>query len=237
MAGQAGITQTTNVMSINQSSQRAVINWQSFSVGSSATVNFNQPNASSSTLNRVNGASKSMIEGAINANGQVIFINPNGVIFGKGAEINTGAISATTMDIKDSDYMNGKMSFSGNGTGQVINKGNITVNNINGYIALMAPEVKNEGVLIANLSGNNSIALISGQKVTLTLGSSNQLVDYNVDASAIKSLIENKRLIQVASGLIIIAANSASNLKSYLWWKDYDHRWCSESNRGCKRKF
>ena len=119
VAGQAAISQSNNVMNINQSSQRGVINWDSFNVGSNATVNFNQPNASSSTLNRVNGATQSMINGAVNANGQVIFVNPNGVIFGKGAEVNTGGITATTMNISDSDYMNGKMNFTGNGTGTV----------------------------------------------------------------------------------------------------------------------
>jgi filamentous hemagglutinin family protein len=134
VSGQAAITQSGNVMNINQSTQSAVINWSSFNVGSSATVNFNQPNVNASTLNRVNGGSKSMIDGALNSNGQIIFVNPNGVIFGKGAEVNTGGITATTMDIRDSDYMNGKMSYSGNGTGRVVNKGNITVNSISGYI-------------------------------------------------------------------------------------------------------
>ena len=85
-AGQATISQSGNTLNVNQSSQRAVINWNTFNVGANSTVNFNQPNASSSTLNRINGASQSMINGAVNSNGQVIFINPNGVIFGKGAE-------------------------------------------------------------------------------------------------------------------------------------------------------
>ena len=158
-AGQASISKTSNVMNINQSSQKAIINWSSFNIGKDATVNFNQPNSNASTLNRVNSGTKSMINGALNANGEVIFINTNGVIFGKGAEINTGAITTTTMDIKDSDYLNGNMVYSGNGSGKVVNKGNIKVNNINGYIALMAPEVKNEGVLTATLSGDNAIAL------------------------------------------------------------------------------
>jgi len=213
VAGQAAITQSNNVMNINQSSQRGVINWNSFNVGSNATVNFNQPNASSSTLNRVNGATQSMINGAVNANGQVIFVNPNGVIFGKGAEVNTGGITATTMNISDSDYMNGKMNFTGNGTGKVVNKGTITGNNINSYIALMAPEVRNEGVMTATLSGNNAIALVSGQNVTLSFNG-NQLVNVSVDASAIKSLISNKRLIQVNGGQVIIAANSVSDLRA-----------------------
>ncbi|MBU3617842.1 S-layer family protein [Polynucleobacter sp. JS-Fieb-80-E5] len=212
-AGQATINQSGNTMNINQSTQRAVINWNSFNVGANSTVNFNQPNANSSTLNRVNSASKSMINGAVNSNGQVIFVNPNGVVFGKGAEVNTGGIVATTMNISDADYMAGKSTYSGGETGKVINKGTITVNNINGYIALMAPEVKNEGVLIANLSGNNAIALVSGQQVTLSISGS-QLINVTVDASVINSLISNKRLIKTDGGQVIIAANSASDLRS-----------------------
>ncbi|MEI6183067.1 MAG: filamentous hemagglutinin N-terminal domain-containing protein, partial [Polynucleobacter sp.] len=65
-AGAASISQTSNVMNINQSSQKAIINWSSFNVGKDATVNFNQPNSNASTLNRVNSATKSMINGALN---------------------------------------------------------------------------------------------------------------------------------------------------------------------------
>ena len=212
-AGQASITQSGNVVNIDQGSQKAVINWDSFNVGKNSTVNFNQPNSNASTLNRVNSATKSMIDGAVNANGQVIFINPNGVIFGKGAEINTGGIIATTMNLNDADYLSGDMRFSGSGLGRVINQGNITVNNINGYIALMAPEVINEGVLTATMSGNNTIALVSGEKVTLSFDG-NQLVNVSVDASTIQTLIANKRLIQTSGGQVLIAANSASDLRA-----------------------
>ena len=75
IAGAANIAQSGNTMNINQSSQRAVINWNSFDVGAKAAVNFNQPNAQAATLNQVNSVSKSMINGAVNANGQVIFVN------------------------------------------------------------------------------------------------------------------------------------------------------------------
>jgi large exoprotein involved in heme utilization and adhesion len=76
-AGQAVITQSAHTLNVDQSSQRAVVSWQSFDVARGNTVNFNQPNANTSTLNRVNSASRSMIDGAINAKGQVIFVNLN----------------------------------------------------------------------------------------------------------------------------------------------------------------
>ena len=214
-AGQAAITQNQNTLNVNQASQRAVIGWNSFNVGKDATVNFNQPNANASTLNIVNGASKSMIDGAVNANGQVIFVNPNGVVFGKNAEVNVGGMVATTMKVDPNAYMAGgdTQTYSGNGTGKVVNKGHITVNDVNGYVALMAPEVRNEGVIKASLSGKNAIALVSGEQVTIQI-QDRQMLSINVDASSIKSLIQNKRLIQVEGGQVLLAANSAKDLKN-----------------------
>jgi filamentous hemagglutinin family protein len=217
VAGTAAIATTGNTMNVNQTSQRAVVNWSSFDVGSQATVNFNQPNAAAATLNYVNSASKSMINGAVNANGQVIFINNNGVVFGRGAEVNVGGMIATTMNTSAADFMAGKdiQVYEGGDTGKIINKGNITGNNINSYIALMAPQVKNSGVITATLGGNNAIALVSGQKVTLKFSGS-QFVNVSVDASVVNSLISNKLLINAGGGQVIIAANAAQNLMSSL---------------------
>ena len=123
-------TATSATMNINQTSQRAVINWQTFNVGKNATVNFNQPNSSAVTLNRVVSATPSMIQGAINANGQVILVNPNGVTFGKGAEVNAAGVVASTLNISNQDFMNGKNIYSGNGEGKIVNKGTITATDL-----------------------------------------------------------------------------------------------------------
>ena len=217
VAGTAAITQAGNTMNINQSSQRAVINWSSFDVGSQAKVNFNQPNAQAATLNYVNSASKSMINGAVNANGQVIFVNNNGVVFGKGAEVNVGGMVATTMNTSAQEFMDGKaiQTYEGGATGKVVNKGHITGNNINSYIALMAPQVKNTGVITATMGGNNAIALVAGEKVSLKFSGS-QLVSVSVDASVVNALISNKLLINAGNGQVIIAANAAQNLMGSL---------------------
>ena len=98
-AGAANIAQSGNTLNIQQSSQNAVINWNSFNVGSQAQVNFNQPNAQAATLNRVNSATPSIINGAIHANGQVAIVNSSGIVFGKGAQVDASAIVASTMDV------------------------------------------------------------------------------------------------------------------------------------------
>ncbi|TXI12773.1 MAG: filamentous hemagglutinin N-terminal domain-containing protein, partial [Polynucleobacter sp.] len=209
--GQATINQTGNTLNIVQSSQRAVINWNSFNVGSQAKVEFVQPNAQASTLNRVASVSATQIDGMLKSNGQVVISNAAGVVFGKSAQVDVGSMVATTMDINDKDFMEGKSTFKGNGTGAVTNYGKIQTNDPKGFIALLAPEVSNEGYILAKGGVANVVALASGSQVTLDFRG-DQLMTVKVDASAYKSLIENKRLVQVDGGMVVIAANSAAQL-------------------------
>jgi filamentous hemagglutinin family protein len=214
VSGSATISQSqtasTATMNVNQTSQRAVINWDSFNVGKNATVNFNQPNASAVTLNRVTGGNASVIEGAIRANGQVVFVNENGVTFAKGATVNAAGVVATTMNIADQDFMDGKSTYQGNGTGAVTNEGTIKASVTGGYIVLLAPEVRNDGYLIAK-KGSGTVALGSGEQITLDF-KGNSLVSLKVDKAAYQALIENKRVVEVNGGLVIIAAGSANQL-------------------------
>ena len=89
-AGQANISQSGNTLNVNQSSPRAVVDWNSFNVGKDATVNFQQPNAQSATLNRVADTQPSQILGRITAPGQVVLVNPQGVYFGKSSSVDVG---------------------------------------------------------------------------------------------------------------------------------------------------
>ena len=120
VAGQATVsTPTANVMQIDQASQKAVINWQGFSVAPTEAVNINQPNANAALLNRVVGQDASQIQGQINANGQVYLVNPNGVVFSKTAQVDVGGLIATTHEISNQDFINGNNHFTQNGaTGQ-----------------------------------------------------------------------------------------------------------------------
>ncbi|MBU3577858.1 filamentous hemagglutinin N-terminal domain-containing protein [Polynucleobacter sp. UK-Kesae-W10] len=214
VSGSATISQSqtasTATMNVNQTSQRAVINWDNFNVGKNATVNFNQPNASAVTLNRVTGGNASVIEGAVRANGQVVFVNENGVTFTKGATVNAAGVVATTMNIADKDFMEGKSTYQGNGAGTVINEGKIKTNVDGGYIALLAPEVRNDGYLIAK-KGAGTVALGSGEQITLDF-KGNSLISLKVDKAAYQALIENKRVVEVNGGLVVIAAGSANQL-------------------------
>ena len=175
---------------------------------------YQQPDANSVTLNRVaGGVTPSQIDGAVQANGTVVFSNPNGVTFGKTAQVDAGAVVATTMNQSNEDFMSGKGTYTATGganaQGKVTNRGSLKANE---YVALMAPEVRNEGVIIASGgTGNNAVAVASGSSVTLNFNG-NQFVSVSVNVSVYKSLIVNKRLIEAPGGAVIIAANSAAQL-------------------------
>jgi filamentous hemagglutinin family protein len=214
VAGNVAISQTQNAtsatMNINQTSQRAIVNWDSFNVGKNATVNFNQPNASAVILNRVTSASPSMINGAVNANGQVVLVNPNGVTFGRGADINAAGVVASTMDIANKDFMNGKSTYNGNGKGAIVNEGRISTNTDGGYIALLAPEVRNQGYLLA-MKGAGTVAIGAGEQITLDF-KGNALISLKVDKSTYQTLIENKHVVETSGGLVVLAAGAANQL-------------------------
>ena len=85
--GNATITKQNNNLSINQSSDKVVLNWETFNIGKEASVEFFQPSSSSAALNRVFANDPSHIYGSLKANGQLIFINPSGVIFQGGSKV------------------------------------------------------------------------------------------------------------------------------------------------------
>src|SRR5215469_3844251 len=105
-------TPSANTTVINQGSERAAINWQQFSVGGNEYVQFVQPNSSAVVLNRVIGSNPSSIFGSIRANGQVFLINPNGILFAPGASLDVSSLTASTLNISDTDFMAGRYVFS-----------------------------------------------------------------------------------------------------------------------------
>ena len=119
-------TSLSALMSVNQTSNRAVIDWSSFNVGSNAKVQFNQPNSSAVVLNQVLGNNASLIYGQISANGQVFLSNPNGVYFSPTAQVNVGGLVATTGSLNADDFMAGQATVHRNGaTASVVNEGQL----------------------------------------------------------------------------------------------------------------
>ncbi len=202
-AGQAAISTSGTRMDINQGSQRAIINWQNFDIGSQAQVNFAQPNAAAVALNRVSGPTASRIEGQLSANGQVFLVNPNGVLFGGGARVNVGALAVSTLNIRDDDFLGGNYLFTGTG-GSITNQGQISAAP-GGYLAFIAPSITNSGSVNAP---QGKVAMGAGERVRLNFAG-DRLVGLDVSASMIDTLISNSQAIRAEGGAILLTVAGA----------------------------
>ena len=206
-SGSATISQRGSLTNINQTTQKATINWQNFSIAANETVNFNQPNVSSITLNRVVGNERSIIDGALNANGQVWILNSNGILFNSTARINTAGILATTKDITDADFNSGNYKFKGDSSASVINLGTIEASD-SGYVAMLANTVQNDGTIKAY---RGTVHLTGASEATINLNG-NSIVSLTVDKGVLDALVENKNIIQADGGKIYLTTNAVDEI-------------------------
>jgi len=201
---------------VNQNTDRAVINWNSFSIANGELTRFVQPSSSSAVLNRVVTANPSAIYGTLQANGNVFLINPGGVLVGAGGVVNTASFVASTHDINTDEFMKGgQLNFKGNSDASVINQGNITARE--GDVFLIAKEVKNEGQLMAK---DGTVGMVSGTEVSLqAVGQGNYKVRL---MAAEKPMTENggqktEGSAEIVNEGVIQAANAVLEAKgSYL---------------------
>ncbi|MFO1246630.1 MAG: filamentous hemagglutinin N-terminal domain-containing protein [Alphaproteobacteria bacterium] len=207
VAGQAQVSSFGATTVINQSTSQAIINWQDFSVGAGSAVQFNQPSAASITLNRVTGTNASKIEGAVRANGQVWLLNPNGVLFGNNARVDVGGLLATTSDLANQDFLEGRYNFAGGKNG-IINKGAINASS-GGSVVLSAPTVINSGLIRAN-AGH----VVLGGTDTFTVDfHGDRLLSYAVGANSKGGSVTNTGTISAPGGTIILTAKAAQGVQ------------------------
>ncbi len=210
-AGQASWSSQGNTLTVQQNSQRAVINWQKFDLGSNARVVFNQAQGrNAAILNRVLDNQPSQILGRMEAPGQVFISNPYGVIFGAGARVDVGSLVATSLSSSDADFMAGGRVWQRQGAlGAVSNAGQLTAQD-GGYVALLAPEVRNEGVVLARAG---TVALAAGESVELQFAGLG-LSGIKIDPAALKTLVENRQALLAPDGMVLMSARSADQLRS-----------------------
>jgi filamentous hemagglutinin family protein len=209
-SGSVTVSSANNSLNINQSSQQAIISWNSFNVGSTAKVNFNQPSASATTLNKIFDANPSQIFGQINANGKIILQNSAGIYFGPSSTLNVGSIVATTGTISNQDFLNNKLNFSrNNSTGNIVNQGSIKA--LDDFVALLSSNIRNEGLIFAQ---KGSIVLSTGDEVTLNFQTNGYLSSIASTPSSINTLIQNNKAIEAPGGQIILSARAISDLVS-----------------------
>ncbi|MDF1824134.1 MAG: filamentous hemagglutinin N-terminal domain-containing protein, partial [Verrucomicrobiales bacterium] len=161
-SGVATFSTSGSTSIIHQGSENVIIHWDTFSIQQGETTRFIQPGSTSAALNRVTSGNPSEIYGNLQANGRVLLINPNGILVGPGGRIDTAGFLGSTLDVSDSDFLNGgDMIFSGNSSAKVVNLG--TINAIDGgNIFLIAQEVENYGTL--NAPGG-TVGLAGGTRV------------------------------------------------------------------------
>jgi filamentous hemagglutinin family protein len=206
VAGGAAVSSGNGSMTVTQTSQNAVLNWQQFNIGQGEAVRFVQPNSSAVALNRVLGADPSSILGSLSANGKVFLVNPNGILFGAGASVNVGGLVASTRNISDSDFMAGNYKFAGGGTGSVLNQG--TINADGGYVALLGANVSNDGTISARLG---TVALAAGNGMTLDVAGDG-LLNVAINEGAVNALVQNGGMIRADGGQVLLTAQAAGDL-------------------------
>lgn len=209
-----GVSERTvdKTMTITQSQQRAIADWQSFSIGADYTVDIKQPGPTSVLLNRVMGGdNRSIISGTLKANGHVYLINPNGITFGPGAKVDVGGILASTVGLADTDaFLNGQQPLTLSDVGSYVEVEDGAVieatGGRNGLIALVGMSVNNAGVLKAP---GGSIELASGEQLSFD-PFGDGLTTLRVDAGFGDASVTNSGQILADGGHVAFLSDGAS---------------------------
>lgn len=205
-SGNVSIQQTPNTTVVNQSSQKAILNWNSFNIGQGQATHFNQP-VNGIALNRISptqGASQ--IYGVLTATGKIILVNPAGIYFGPSSYVNVGGLIATSGNITNRDFLNGTYKFNQNLNypGTIVNAGTIIAAD-HGLVALVGSSVSNTGMIQANLG---KVVLASGNAYTMNFAG-NDLVNFQIDKGA-SGGVNNTGTLIADGGQILVTAKSAS---------------------------
>lgn len=204
-----------NTLQINQTSEKAIVNWNKFNIDAQEKVHFQQP-TDGVTLNRINAANgMSTIAGQLSGNGTVLLINGAGVMFTNTAQVNLGGLIASAADISEENFNNEKFVFNASDAyGAIINRGNITVEDV---AVLFGTNAVNEGVIKAD---SGLVLLGAGKKLNLDFGGDgmlNFLIDPTdattvVDGKALKNGVDNSGKIINDGGMVLALANGTQGV-------------------------
>ena len=210
VGGQASVDAGPGRAVVTQLTDRGIIHWDTFDVAPGELVQFRQPSTNSVTLNRVTGGrGASQIQGGLTANGTVVLVNPNGVIFGPNSHVNVGSLVATTADIADDRFMAGDLRFDrpGSPDGRIENHGTVTIAD-SGLGAFVGPAVRNDGVITATLG---KVALASGDTFALDLYGDG-LIQLAASDQLKSQLVSNSGTISAQGGKVVLTAAAATEV-------------------------
>lgn|GEM_PF-2601873 len=205
-------------LNVHQSTNRALIEWDSFDIGSNAWTQFYQPDSSSIAVNRVVGAGNdpTQILGTLIANGKLMVLDRNGVLFGPNSRVDVAGIVASTGDIDnalamdetiDLEGMRGQLKNIHPGTIEISDGSEITIKD-GGLAAIVAPTVINRGTITATL-GKVELA---GEAVTTVDTYGDGLVEFEVTNEGKKVIVENSGVISAEGGVISMTTKGAEQL-------------------------
>ncbi len=215
--GQAEIIYGQDSVTIQQGSDRVIIEWQTFDVGSHESVTFIQPHELAAALNRVLSGDASQILGSLSANGQVFISNPAGVVFGPDANVDVASIVATSLDIMNDRFMaGGRLEFdiAGDPTAVVENRGTI---NASGLAALVGPAARNTGAIVADvaiLGGGQGFALdyYGDGLVNFAITDPTTQLPVDYEGNPVEALVDNTGTIIADGGQVILTADAAAGV-------------------------
>ena len=195
-AGGGSISSSGSSMTINQNTSKAIINWNSFSIGKDGQVFFN--NGQGATLNRVTGSSISSIAGLLKSSGSLYLINPNGIVITPtGSVITGGDFIASTLNESNSDFLNNIISLTGT-TGSVLNQGSVSSS---GSVILVGTMVTNTGTV----NSSSNAALVSSTRLVLMPGGLSGII---ISPSTVSGSVTNSGVIKAASVDLTSAAGN-----------------------------
>lgn len=212
-SGQGTIAQNGKNMTVTQQSGKMAVDWTQFNIARDEAVKFAQPGRDAVALKRITGGQKSVIDGALSANGNLFLVNPNGVVFGKTSSIEVGSLVASTAQLNDT-YMkrfadstaNLNLTIGDGNSSAILNEGTITAQG--GLVALHAAQVENTGT-ISNAGGQ--VALAAAKQLTLSPDSDGKL-NYAVDGELAQAKALNSGRIQADGGYVVMTAKSADDV-------------------------
>ncbi|HRK96913.1 MAG TPA: filamentous hemagglutinin N-terminal domain-containing protein [Alphaproteobacteria bacterium] len=204
---------TTNALYVNQSTNRLVVNWNSFNIGSDAMTQFHQPSSGSLAVNRVVGKNSdpTQILGSLKANGRIMVLDRNGVLFGANSRVDVGGIVASTGDVSTKAVMRGDNTLvlkNLGSAGQVINNGLINITD-GGLAAFVAPTVRNNGVISAKLG---KVVLAAGIDTATVDLYGDGLVQLAMNDKTSAVLADNGGIINTEGGTVLMTASAAKNV-------------------------
>ena len=212
-SGQGAIAQNGKTMTVTQQSGKMAVDWTQFNIARDEAVKFAQPGRDAVALNRITGGQKSVIDGALSANGNLLLVNPNGVVFSKTATVDVGSLVASTAQLNDpfmksfaGSTANLNLTIGEGNTSAILNEGTITAQG--GLVALHAAQVENTGT-ISNPGG--TVALAAAKQLTLSPDSDGKL-NYAVDGELAQAKALNSGRIQADGGYVVMTAKSAQDL-------------------------